>query len=142
MSPITLDLRPSPLLCAALVSMHLLAAAAVALCRLPSGLQIGCWLVLLVSLVGCVQRYGNRRSARFIRRLRLDGTGRWWLEWGNGTRRAVCLTTCAVHPRWLVLVFSGGRWWHPSVVIPPDAADPDDLRQLRVQLMQYVAADD
>ena len=130
---LTLEPRPSRLLLIGGGLGHLLAGVAVVVSSLPWWVQTAFIAGIALSLVGFSYRHGYRQGHDFITRIELLD-GRWRLETGAGGVHPARLTGGYAHPLMVILNFrleSGGR---RSVTLPPDAADPDALRRLRVWL--------
>jgi hypothetical protein len=81
-----------------------------------------------------LSRYGNRHSRWFIQQIHQTADGNWTLRTATGTAYTVRLSTSYSHPGWVILRFSAPELATRSVIIPPDAADLDAVRRLRVYL--------
>lgn len=125
--------RPSRILLVIGGGVHILAGVAVGICSLPLWIKAGWIAGIALALFRFEWQYGYRRARGFIARLELlDGV--WLLETGDGTLHRAGLTGGYAHPGIVILNFhleSGGR---RSLVLLPDAADAETLRQLRVWL--------
>ena len=127
------DVRPSRLLLIGSSSGHVLAGVAVVVAGIPLWLKIG-WIVgIAVALVGFLRRYGDREGPGFIAGIELLD-GRWRLETGDGRIHRGQLTGGYAHPQLLILNFRLESGRRRALMLLPDAADPDALRELRVWL--------
>ena len=127
------DMRPSRLLLIGSSSGHVLAGVAVVVAGIPLWLKIG-WIVgIAVALVGFLRRYGDREGPGFIAGIELLD-GRWRLETGDGRIHRGQLTGGYAHPQLLILNFRLESGRHRALMLLPDAADPEALRELRVWL--------
>ena len=132
--PFTIDLVPSRLLIAGILSCHCLAAASLLVADLPVAVMLSLGLLIAVSL-GCnYTHYADPHSRWFIDRLFWSAEGNWTLHTADGQEKTVRLLSSYVHPYGVVLSFAAGRFMHCSVVILPDSADSDAIRRLRVCL--------
>jgi membrane-bound toxin of toxin-antitoxin system len=130
---LSLDLKPSPRLAGTLAAMHVLAVAGAAaalpgwaLAPVIAGIALSC----AATLAEALRR--TSRSARAIE-LRADGRGAWCDRTGR-RHEAILLAHSFVTPVLVVVTLksdSGARKW---IVLPPDAAEADDLRRLRAWL--------
>ncbi len=139
---LSLKLVPARLLLIGLASGHLLALLSLMFCDLPAGVVAVLVASILVSLIWNTIRHANPRSRWFIRRLTWTADGRWLLQTGTGEQREVRLIGGYRHPRLLILRFAWGWLGRCAVVLPPDAADPDLVRRLRVRLRMLKAGED
>ncbi len=139
---LSLKLVPSRLLLIGLVSGHLLTLLSLLFCDLPVTVVILLVTFILVSLIWNTIRHANPRNRWFIRRLTWTADGRWLLETGTGEQREVRLIGGYRHPRLLILRFAWDWFGRCAVVLPPDAADPDLIRRLRVRLRMLKTEED
>lgn len=130
-----LNLKPSRLLISAIGACHLLALISLYCCRLPSA-----WITVALGIGICasctfnLSRYGNRHSRWFIRQIHQTTDGNWTLHTATGTAYTARLLASYRHPACMILRFSGTGLAPRSVIIPPDAADREAVRRLRVYL--------
>jgi hypothetical protein len=125
--PVTLVLKQSRALAAALTAAHILAAAGLVPTTLPVPAKLIVGLFIALSLVRCLRR---RRAVSLT--LKTDGTLE--IERPDGARQEACvLPNTTVFP-WLVVLSLrvGGR--KESLTLPTDALGVDGQRQLRLWL--------
>lgn len=127
------NVRPSRLLLIGGSGSHGLAGFAVLVAGLPLWLKIGWIIGIGLALAGFIRRYGDRDGRGFIAHIELLD-GRWRLTTGNGGRYRGQLTGGYAHPQCLILNFRLDNGRSRALMLLPDAADPDALRQLRVWL--------
>lgn len=133
-APLGLSLAPSRILLWCSLAAHALALAAVLICDLLPAV-----VVLLAALIGASLAWnyfchGSARSRWFIEHVRRAGDGGWSLTMADGTERPARLVSSYAHPQLLILNFALGPLTLRSVVVPPDAADGQAIRRLRVAL--------
>jgi toxin CptA len=132
-----LDLRPRPSSRLAFLLLVIHAAAAAVAVALPLDWP---WRVLLLSAVllsGAYLTAGHwlRRLPWSVREALWQPDGAWTLTLGSGRQvEARLLPSTYVSPVLVVLNFRRSGWRPCSLVLFPDALDPDLLRRLRVRL--------
>lgn len=127
-----LRLKPSIVLCYYSLCLLVLAACAIALCNLHWSARAA----LAVAAAVCVMRDYIARQRLVIHGLRMDNSD-WYLETVQGERKVrLCPDSVVTYPV-TVLHFVDGNERHERVLLLPDSCDSNDLRQLRVYLLQY-----
>jgi hypothetical protein len=127
------ELRPSRMLLIGGSSGHVLAGVAVVVASIPLWFKVGLIAAIGLALAWLVWRYGDCNGPGFIARVELLD-GRWRLATGDGRIHRAQLTGGYAHLHGLILNFRLDNGWSRAVTLLADAADPDDLRQLRVWL--------
>jgi toxin CptA len=125
--PVTLVLKQSRALAAALTAAHILAAAGLVPTTLPAPAKLIAGLFIALSLVRCL-----RRRPAVSLRLKTDGTLE--IERPDGARQEACVLPGTTVFPWLVVLSLrvGGR--KESLTLPMDALGVDGQRQLRLWL--------
>jgi hypothetical protein len=137
---LSLELRPSRRLQLGLGLAHAGALALLLLVDLPPWLCLPGAGLVVASLWRELVRAGFPDRALPIDALIWESAGRWWLRTAHGrSEQGWLLPDSFVHPQLVVLGFrtAAGR---RRVVILPDMAHPEALRQLRVRLRLQGAA--
>ncbi len=130
-----LNLKPSRFLISAIGACHLLALISLYYCQLPSA-----WITVALAIGICascafnLDRYGNRHSRWFTQQIYQTADGNWTLCTATGTAYTARLLASYRHPACIILRFSGTGLAPRSVIILPDAANPEAIRRLRVYL--------
>lgn len=135
-APIRIAIRPSPRLATALVLAHGSAVAAVASLPLDLSASLLLILVFLVNGIYLVMRHARLGLPGSVVNLETNEDGTWVLrERGGRERKAALLGECYVSSRLAVIrCRPAGRRLARSIVILPDAVDPEAFRRLRVWL--------
>jgi hypothetical protein len=132
-APLSLRLRPSPVLAFLLLVGHLIGLAALAISLDGLALALAAVGLLLSAARTAGEALQRWADSPFELELRDSGRAAWRDRSGRWHETAVADGGYA--SAWLIIVRLGGagrpRKW---IVIPPDAASPDDRRQLRVWL--------
>lgn len=132
---LTLALGPSPRLAAALVALHLAAAAAaLSAAALPAAVRAGLAALLAAGLAHGLAVHAWRRARHAVVALTLTADGAVVAQTRGGERlEGRVRGDTLVHPAIVVVRFAAGRRIR-SVVVLTDAADADTLRRFRVRL--------
>jgi len=128
-----IQLRRSRILLISGSAVHVLSGIAVIVSSVPWWVKAGFIAGIVLSLAWFGDCYSYPQGRRFIARIELLD-GRWRLETGEGGMHRGQLIGGYAHLLTVILNFQltdGGR---RSLTLLPDAADPDDLRRLRVWL--------
>jgi len=111
-------------------------------------LPIEHWLQLIVvfaaaaSLIQGLRTHVLRSSSAAIRSAEWNSEGEWVLFTTNGDELAAQLRASSyVQPWFIVLNFSVSRFGRRSLILLPDAVDPELLRRLRVRLKLFSGTD-
>ncbi len=137
-----LNLKPSRFLILAIGVCHLLALISLYYCQPPSA-----WITVALAVGICtsctfyLSRYGNRHSRWFIQQIYQTTEGNWILYTATGSAYTARLISSYRHPACVILRFSGTGLALRSVIILPDAVDPEALRRLRVYLQTRSSAE-
>ncbi len=131
MTPLSLALKPSRCLAAALSAVHLIAFGGIAstLDGWPLGLSLG---GVLLSGIGCVGEAlllwpGSPAKVELYE----DGSARWTDRRGEGHTAGKVVVTFAA--AWVVVIgLRHGRYRTRWLVVPADAASAEDHRRLRL----------
>lgn len=133
LAALNIPLRRSRILLISGSAVHVLSGIAVVVCNLPLWVKAGLVAGIVLSLAWFGYCHGYSQGRRFIIHVEwLDG--RWRLETGAGGVHYGQLIGGYAHPLIVIVNFQlegGGR---RSLTLLPDAADPDDLRRMRVWL--------
>ncbi len=120
-----------------MVSLHGLAAVAVAYVELSLIHTAALHGTLLCSLLWQWYRYGSECSHGFVTHLRVDDEGGWQWVYADGTVRQQTLKRYYIHAHLLILQFHGPLpGGNQTLVIAADATDSESLRQLRCYLFR------
>ena len=133
--PISLELIPSRIFLIGAALSHLLAAASLFAVDLPVGVMAALALLIAASLIFVYACYGHARSPWFIARATWSSDGQWTLRGADGREQSARLQGYYLHPQLVILNFSLGRFRRRSLVLLPDASDPEAIRRLRVRLL-------
>ena len=136
LQPLTVTARPSRILLIGGVGAHLLAASAVLACGLSLWIKSGLLAALALALIRFERRHGSARSKDFVTGLELLD-GRWRLETGDGVQRHARLIDGYAHPSLILLRFRLDNGQRRTLTLPPDAAEAEALRRLRVWLRAH-----
>lgn len=130
--PVTLRLKPSPMLAVALVLAHGLAAIGLVPASLPPVLRLSCWLALACSLAFSLRRHVFRLPVHV---LTLKADGHMEIERHGGEPVEVRIRPHTTVFPWLaVLLLQIGKE-RVALTLPPDALDAGGHRQLRLWLL-------
>ncbi|MBI2311386.1 MAG: hypothetical protein HYU77_02655 [Betaproteobacteria bacterium] len=134
--PMPVAIRPSPRLVMAFLLAHGSAAAAVASLPLDPSASFSLIFVFLANGIYLVMRHGRLSLPGSVVGLEMNQDGTWFLhERGGRKRMAVLLDECHASPHLAVIRFRpAGRRLARSIVILPDAVDPEAFRRLRIWL--------
>jgi len=117
------------------LTAHISALGVVSLLPLELWLQLLILLAVTVSLIQAFRTHLLYSSSAAIRSVEWNGDGEWMLFTAAGDELAAQLKTSSyVQPWFVVLNFSISRFGRRSLILLPDAVDPELLRQLRVRL--------
>lgn len=133
---LSITLRPSRRLAAALIAVHVAGVGLLLLLPLPTGLQAGAVIVLLASAAYTVSHHALRRSRRAITVLSFIDSEQVRLGQRNGnwqTGRVLGSSTVGTVLTVLNIALDGQRR-NDHVVLLPDSLGFDDYRRLRVWL--------
>ena len=132
-APLSVRLRPSPVLAFLLITGHLLGLLALAVSMDGVALMLAAaGLVLSAVRTGgdAFQRWEDSPLELALR----DGGRAAWRDRGGRWHETSVASGGYVSP-WLIIVsLAGSGWRRKWIVIPPDAASSDDRRRLRVWL--------
>lgn len=133
-APLRLDLRPSPVLAAALISSHGGALALLATVPLPGWAAAALAVLVAASLLRALARHALLWGREAVTGLVWEGDGAWTLVTRAGSQSPCHLSADSyVGPRLTVLNFTGPR--RRSVLVLPDRVAQEGFRRLRVRLM-------
>lgn len=129
MSGLNIPLRPSRRLAWFIVVAHALAAIA------PWFSALSWWFCLLLDMLVGWSLIWNLRRHYWVGYRHLQYLERrWWLTDASGEHAVELAGEFLVTPWLLVLRFTRDTGAGVDLVLPPDSADADDLRRLRVLL--------
>jgi len=98
-------------------------------------LQFLVLLAVAVSLLQATRTHLLRSSDSAIKSAQWDSAGEWTLFLANGDEPAAQLKASSYLQPWLVVLnFSTSRFRRHTLILLPDAIDPERLRRLRVRL--------
>ncbi|MCF6354382.1 MAG: hypothetical protein L3J26_04660 [Candidatus Polarisedimenticolaceae bacterium] len=98
-------------------------------------LQLLVLLAVAVSLIQATRTHLLRSNGSAIRSAQWDSAGEWMLFFANGDEIAAQLKASSYLQPWLVVLnFSTSRFRRHTLILLPDAVDPERLRRLRVRL--------
>lgn len=98
-------------------------------------LQLAILILIAISLIHALRTHVLRTNGYAIQSAEWDGGGEWTLFMASGKRVPAQLRASSYVQPWLVVLnFSTGRFSTNSLILVPDAIDPDLLRRLRVRL--------
>jgi len=132
-APLSVRLRPSPVLAVLLIVGHLLGllALAVSLDGLALVLTAAGLVLSVIRTAG--EAFQRRADSPFDLELREGGRAAWRDRRGRWHETSVA--SGGYVSQWLIIVpLAGSGWRRKWIVIPPDAASLDDRRRLRVWL--------
>jgi hypothetical protein len=132
---LSLEIFPSRLLLSTSHAAHIFGLSAIALISVPDIATASLVAGLVSSWVWLQVRYGAAGGRWFIRGIEWFGSGQWFLHSGTGAIATADLTGGFIHPRILILNFRTANGFKRSVVILPDAGDPEAIRRLRRRLL-------
>ena len=134
--PLRIELKASRLLTAALVVVHVTAAAAVLAAVAQWQWRLAAAAVLAVSAWQTLWRYGMLRDPRSVIALELSGECGCAIAYRDGRidSCAVCASTYVA--AWLIVLdlAQAGSRLRRHVVVAPDSTTPEAWRRLRVRL--------
>lgn len=134
--PIKFEVKSSWWLTIIYLFIHLGAMVVLFFLALPLPIQGAMLGLCVLSLVFCLYRQAWRLSKQSIVKFWYTGERHWNLQDRQGQELSARLkgdSICTLH--FVLLNFSiKSRWRSCSVIILPDAMQPDDLRRLRVLL--------
>ena len=118
-----------------ILTAHISALGVIPLLPLEFWLQLAILLVVIVSLIQVFRTHLLCSSGAAITSVEWDSDGEWTLFTAAGDELAAQLKASSyVHPWFVVLNFSISRFGRRSLILLPDAVDPELLRRLRVRL--------
>ena len=135
-----ISLRPSRLLLTLGGVTHLLAAVAVMVSSLAAWFKIGLIAGIGLALLRFGWRYGHHTGPGFISGVAL-AEDRWHLRTGTGACQNAIWSGGYAHTLLVILHFRLEHGRPRSLVVLPDAADPDGLRRLRVWIRTRATSD-
>jgi len=98
-------------------------------------LRLSVLLAVAVSLIQATRTHLLRSSGSAIKSVQWDSAGEWRLFFANGDEFAAQLKASSYLQPWLVVLnFSTSRFRRHTLILLPDAVDPERLRRLRVRL--------
>ncbi len=134
--------KRSTLLLSFILIAHLSASAVLLFLPLEFWWQLTILLLITVSLVQAARIHLFRSNAVAINSAEWNSEGEWMLHTANGNELAAQLQVSSYVQPWLIVLnFSISRFQRRSLILLPDAVDPDLLRRLRVRLKLLGAAD-
>lgn len=140
--PLYLSPERSVILFAFLLGSHLAAMGVMFLLPLELWLQLLVLFAIAASLIQAMCNHVLRSNSAAIKSAKWNGEGEWTLFTANGNEVAAQLQTSSYSQPWFVILnFSISRFRRRSLILLPDAVDPDLLRRLRVRLKLLGAAD-
>ena len=114
---------------------HFAALAVVPFLAIAPGLQLSMLVLIAISLVHTFRTHVLRTNGYAIRTVEWDGKGEWVLLMASGKIVPAQLRRTSYVQPWLVILnFSLGRFSSRTLILLPDAVDPEVLRRLRVRL--------
>ena len=132
-APLSVRLRPSPVLAVLLIAGHLLGLFALAVSLDGIALGLGAVGVVVSAIGTAAEALQCRADSPFELELREGGCGAWRDR--RGRWHETSLASGGYVSQWLIIVALAGRGWRRKwVVVAPDAASGDDRRRLRVWL--------
>ena len=125
------SLRLSLFLC----STHLGALSVIPLVPMAPAPQLGISLLIAISLVHALRTHVLRANGYAIKSAEWDGENEWILFMADGKTAPARLKSSSYVQPWLVILnFSLGRFSTRTLILLPDAVDPELLRRLRLRL--------
>ena len=98
-------------------------------------LQLAMGLLVSINLAHALRTHALRTNSYAIRSAEWDAEGEWILFMASGEKVSAQLKGSSYVQPWLVVLnFSIGRFLSRSLILLPDAVDPELLRRLRVRL--------
>ena len=132
-APLSVCLRPSPVLAVLLIVGHLLGLLVLAVSLDGLALVLGAAGVVWSAIGTAAGALQRRADSAFELELRDGGRGAW-LD-GRGRWHETSLASGGYVSQWLIIVALAGPGWRRKwIVVAPDAASGDDRRRLRVWL--------
>lgn len=135
--PVTLEIKPSRSLAAALCLAHAAVAVGVLLIGLPSPAALGACGLLAGSLVFALRRQVLRAP---FAALTLKGDGTLDVRGRDGMRQSAAVDPRTVVFPWLVTLLLRIGEGRASLALPPDALEGDGHRRLRLWLRWKASA--
>jgi hypothetical protein len=131
-----LNLKKSRLVSGALAALHVGAAVIAATVPLPWGLRSILLGLIVASLYRSLMHYALHKGEKTVSWAQLEGDGEWRLVLGNGKALGPCSLKGYYAKPWLIIVRLAypGKRLPLSLVVAPDAIDPDTFKNLRVRL--------
>ncbi len=134
--------KRSTVLLSFMLIAHIGAMGVVLLLPLEFWLQCLLLLVVMMSLTQAICTHLLRSNESAIRSAEWNSEGEWTLLTANGDELAAQLKASSYLQPWcVVLNFSISRFGWRSLILLPDAVDPELLRRLRVRLRLLGNAD-
>ena len=133
--PLRLEYRPSSHLILILLGVHGTALAMLPPLSLDTMMKWPVAAAIIWQLIVTWRRHVTLAAPRAVRRLVWEGDGKWVLCSTNGeNHEAKLLPLSYVHSWLVVLRFVTDDKRYCTVILPPDALDPDSHRRLRARL--------
>lgn len=133
MAPLSVRIRPSPVLASLLIIGHLLGLVALAVSLDGTALVLAAAGVVLSAFRTAGEAFQRWADSPCELELR-DGGGAAWRDRHGRWYQTSVASGGYVSP-WLIMVpLAGSGWRRKWIVIPPDAASREDRRRLRVWL--------
>ena len=132
-APLSIRLRPSPILAFALIAGHLLGLLALAVSLDGLALALAAAGLVLSAIRTAGDAFQRWADSPVELELREGGRAAWRDRPGRWHQTSIAQGGF-VSP-WLIIVpLAGSRWRRKWIVLPPDAASHEDRRRLRVWL--------
>jgi hypothetical protein len=132
-APLSILLRPSPVLAFLLIIGHLLGALALAVSLDGFALALAVAGLVLSAIRTAGEAFKSWADSPFELEIREGGHAAWRDKGGRWHETSI--TSGGYVSPWLIIVpLAGSGWKRKWIVIPPDAASRDDRRRLRVWL--------
>jgi len=133
--PLRLTPEKSTALLSFILSAHISAAGVVLLLPLEFWLQLIVLFGIAVSLIQGISTHVIYSRGSAIRSAEWDSEGEWRLRTVSGNELTAQLKSSSNVQTWFVILnFSISPFQRHSLILLPDAVDPDLLRRLRVRL--------
>jgi len=139
--PLAFRIRPSPVLAAGMVSVHVLATIGLTTSDCPADVAVPLGAAIAAHLAWAAAHHAARRSPGSVVELVWTGGQSFLLEHRDGrTREARLCPGAFVHPWLAVVTLAGAGMRRPVVVLTADAVGSDEFRCLRVVLRVLAGA--
>ncbi len=118
-----------------IVVAHLCASFVLFLLPLEHWIQLFALLAVMASLIQALRTHLFRSNDAAIKSVKWNSDGEWLLFMANGNEVPAQLQTSSYVQPWIVILnLSISRFRRRSLILLPDAVDPELLRCLRVRL--------